>query len=99
MARRLDAVGARDAAHRVLEQAAGGEPPDQAALALLIEFALADDEPAALTRWLERYLRLPRPSRRLLLRAEEVLGSDRHLFLESQAPALAALHAALERAR
>lgn len=99
MARRLDAVGARDAAHRVLEQAAGGEPPDQAALALLIEFALVDDEPAALTRWLERYLRLPRPSRRLLLRVEEVLGSDRHLFLESQAPTLATLHAALERAR
>lgn len=98
VAQRLTAVGAADAARTVLTRAIERDPLNQAALTHLIELTLPANDPPALVAHLEHYLRLRQPSRSLLLRVRESLGSDRHLFLAEQAHTLNAIRTALQTA-
>lgn len=99
LARRLDAVHARESALLLLARALKDDPLNEPALGLLLGYSLEADDPAAVVAHLEPYLRLRQPSPQLLGRARDLLGSDRHLFFEPQARTLAALSTALGRSR
>lgn len=94
VAGRLSDRGARELARSALARAVETDPLNQAALASLIRLELETGNLAQLPVHLERFLRTRQPSREIMARARDALGSDRHLLLPTQKPLLAALGAA-----
>lgn len=92
---RLAALGARDLSLSTLQRAVEADPLNQAALAGLIRLELDTGPLAALPAHLDRFMHTRKPSREILSRAYETLGSDRHLFLPGQNALLASLRTAL----
>lgn len=99
VARRLDALGARDLACSVLNRAVESDPLNQAALAHLLRLELDTGNLAALPVHLDRFLQTRRPSREVLARAYAALGSDRQLFQPAPPGLLASLRNALASGR
>ncbi|MBI2813170.1 MAG: hypothetical protein HYX71_02660 [Opitutae bacterium] len=95
VAQRLNALGARDLARFALGRAVEADPLNQPALANLIRLELETGALADLPARLERYLRSRQPSREILARAADVLGSDLHLLVPGQKKLLGDLQTAL----
>ena len=95
VADRLSALGARDLALSTLGRAVEADPLNQAALANLIRLELDTGSLAVLPGHLAHYLRTRKPSREILSRAYETLGSDRFLFFAGQTGLLGSLGTAL----
>ena len=95
VASRLSALGARDLALSTLARAVEADPLNQGALTNLIRLELDTGNLAALPAHLERFIHTRQPSREILARAYETLGSDRFLFLAGQTELLASLRTAL----
>jgi hypothetical protein len=94
---RLLAVGAREQARQVLEQAVASDELNQNALSNLITLDLDLGNTEGLKPNLERLLGMRRPSLVLLRQAEEKLSSDLFLFAERRIELLEAISAALNK--
>lgn len=95
VANRLIELKETDAARRVLESATTADPRNQSALTKLVEIDLAAGRAESVTGNLQRLLGMRKPSRELLTRAYEELGSDRYFFAEGRAEVIQTLQDAL----
>lgn len=96
-AQRLAALGAEDAAERVLARAHTADPNDQPVLTRLVEVGLLLSRVDELPERVRRLSAMRRPSADVLRVAQHQLGSDRFLFAPGRDEALSAIEAALRR--
>ena len=84
VAKRLESVGAKSEARRVLDKAVKSDPLNQPALAQLIEFDIAEPDSPDLPENLRKLLKMRRPSPALMQLAYDRLGLDRFIFVENR---------------
>lgn len=92
---RLLAVGAKDQARQVLEQAVKADPLNQPALVNLIKLDLEFKNTEALYTNIRRLLTMRKPPRQVLQDAYYQLASDRYLFITGRSELLALLQESL----
>jgi hypothetical protein len=96
VSRRLVDLEAFQQADRVLSQAYGTNPSNQAALSELIRLEMLTGSTARLSDLLSDLLEMRRPDYDLVVNAYETLGSDRFLFAPNREEILVELNSILE---